>query len=88
MSLFLAVVLTMLVLLFLITTIHELIRWLVLVGIHISIKKYDANYGISLDFQLVSDDNVTSCLQDPSPNVTPPLICCVPAGKGVRRIRR
>ena len=60
-------VLTVLILLLLIPTRQELIHWLILVGIRVSIYKSDVDDGISLDLPSSSDDNVTSFIQATSP---------------------
>ena len=49
MSLFLVAVLTVFDLLLLLPTIQELINWIMLVGIRVSIEKYDVDDGVSLD---------------------------------------
>ena len=43
-------VITALILIFPIPTSQDLIHWLILVSIRINISKYDADYGVSLDF--------------------------------------
>ena len=43
-------VINVLVLLVLLPMSQELIHWLIIVGIHISIAKYDINDSVSLDF--------------------------------------
>ena len=43
-------VFTIIILLFLLPTTQELIHWLILVGIRVSITKYDVDYGVSIDF--------------------------------------
>ena len=42
--------LTMLIFIFLIPKIQEPIHWIILVGIFVSVSKFDANYGISMLF--------------------------------------
>ena len=58
-------VLTVLTLLFLFPTSQELIHWLVLVRIRVSISKSDVDDGVSLAFPRALDENFTSCLQAP-----------------------
>ena len=50
MFLLLVAVLTVLILILLLPTIQELIHWLMLVGIRVSVSKFDVDDGVSLAF--------------------------------------
>ena len=64
--------LTMLILIFLLSMIQEIVHWIIILGVRISINKYDVDDGISLDFSKAPDENITSCLQS-----APPLTCII-----------
>ena len=61
--LLLVAVITLIILLLIIPTIQDIIHWLILAGIRVSVSKSDLSYGVSLDFPQAPDDNITSCLQ-------------------------
>ena len=59
-------VLTMLILILLLPTVHEIIHWLVLVGVRVRVSKYNVNYGVSMDLPHAPNYNSTSYLQSTS----------------------
>ena len=47
----LVAVITVFIFLFLIPSIQEILHWLLPEGVNVQVSKYDADYGVGLDFQ-------------------------------------